>query len=349
MGISRKGIKVGVIGASGYTGAELLRLLALHEELELSVVTGHSSAGLEIRTLYPHLIQYNDLAFSSYEHSTEALEACDVLFLSLPHGEAAKVAMNLSGNQIVIDLSGDHRLVHPEAYNEWYGTTHPNPQSLSEWTYGIPELFRRSVQGSKRIANPGCYPTAVTLGIAPLVKARIIDSPINAVCISGTSGAGRTSAQEFQFSHAESNVRAYKITSHQHIPEIEQTLSALADTPVKVSFTPLVGPYTRGILATIIAYNSQAIDQKTLEDLYRHDYEHEPFIKLSHTPPELKTVRGSNCCVIHAVVDNRLNQVKVISVIDNLIKGAAGQAIQNANLALGLQENAYLPINGFYP
>jgi N-acetyl-gamma-glutamyl-phosphate reductase len=349
MASSLKRFKVGVIGASGYTGAELLRLIALHKNLELKVVTGHSSAGQGIRTVYPHLIQYNDATFTSYEQSTEELKACELLFLSLPHGEAAKVVMDLSGGQVLIDLSGDHRLTNPMAYEEWYGKSHPNPQSLSEWTYGIPELFRSSLQGSKRIANPGCYPTAVSLGLAPLVKAKIIDQQINAVCISGTSGAGRTSAQEFHFSHAESNIRAYKVTNHQHIPEMEQTLSKLAENTVEISFTPMVGPYTRGILATMTANLTQDINQKTLDDLYHHYYKNETFISVSNTLPELKAVRGSNCCVIHAVVDIRLNQVKILSVIDNLIKGAAGQAIQNANLVLGLPEDAYLPINGFYP
>lgn len=349
MGSNRKKIKVGVIGASGYTGAELLRLISFHDELDLTVVTGHSSAGFNIGSVYPHLIQYKDLCFSAYDQSRERLQECDVLFLSLPHGESAKVAIELSGDQMLIDLSGDHRLLHPQAYDEWYGKPHPDPGGLSQWTYGIPELFRSSIIASKRVANPGCYPTAVSLGLAPLIKAGMVESPLHAVCISGTSGAGRTSAPDFQFSHAESNVRAYKVTSHQHIPEIEQTLSALAATPVKISFTPIVGPYTRGILATTTAQLSNPISQKDITGIYDHSYGNEPFIRVVDTPPEVKTVRGSNCCLVCPVVDARLNQVKVVSVIDNLIKGAAGQAIQNANLMLGLPEVAFLPINGFYP
>lgn len=349
MGGSTRKISTGVIGASGYTGAELLRLIAAHDNLDLRVVTGHSSAGLSIRAVYPHLIQYGDLSFTSYEQSSEALKRCDLLFLSLPHGESAKVAGELSNEQLLIDLSGDHRLRNPSDYNDWYGKPHPNPDGLSQWIYGIPELFRSSLKTAKRIANPGCYPTAVSLGIAPAIKAGIIKSPIHAVCISGTSGAGRTSAQEFQFSHAESNVRAYKVTNHQHIPEIEQTLTNLATAPVKISFTPMVGPYSRGILASITADLSNAIDQKGVTSLYQQHYEHEPFVHVLENPPELKAVRGSNCCLIHVVVDSRLNQIKVVSAIDNLIKGAAGQAIQNANLILGLPESAYLPINGLYP
>lgn len=346
---NRKNVTVGVIGASGYTGAELLRLIASHDALNLKVVTGHSSAGLKLMAVYPHLIRYRDLSFTSYEESTEALKGCDVVFLSLPHGESARVAVELSEDQLLIDLSGDHRLLNPAAYDDWYGKPHPNPNGLSQWTYGIPELFRSSLKTSKRIANPGCYPTAVSLGIAPAINAGIIESPVHAVCISGTSGAGRTSTPEYQFSHAESNVRAYKITTHQHIPEMEQTLSMLTTTPVKVSFTPMVGPYTRGILATITAQLSKEIDQKSLTAIYEQYYEQEAFVHVLDSLPELKAVRGSNCCLMHAVVDTRLNQLKVVSAIDNLIKGAAGQALQNANLLLGLPEDAYLPINGFYP
>jgi len=347
--IYSKAIKVGVIGASGYSGAELLRLIAGHEGLDLTVVTGHSSAGLKVSSVYPHLPEYSNHIFESYEHSTQALQECQLLFLALPHGEAAKVAIEFSKAPLIIDLSGDHRLLSPIAYDEWYGKSHPNPTSLPDWVYGLPELFRSPIEGAKRIANPGCYPTAVALAVAPLIETKIIEPQITAVCISGTSGAGRTSAPEFQFSHSESNVRAYKLITHQHTPEIEQTLTTLTNTPVTVSFTPLVGPYTRGILATVTATLSQAISQKSLFDLYRTRYEHEPFVFVTDYAPDLKAVRGSNCCIVHPLVDQRLHQVKICSVIDNLVKGAAGQAIQNANIALGFPENIHLPLNGFYP
>jgi N-acetyl-gamma-glutamyl-phosphate reductase len=345
---------VGVVGASGYTGQELLRLISEHADLNLKVITGHSTVGVTVGNICNHLIEYSGLIFESFEQAKGKLYDCDLIFLSLPHCESAQVANELKDVAIIVDLSGDHRLKDATLYEGWYGKQHPYPSDLTNWVYGLPELFRADLKGATRIANPGCYPTVVTLSLAPLVARSVITtSIINAVCISGTSGAGRTASMEFQYSNAESNLRAYKVTNHQHIPEIEANLNRFvsgADRGVDVNFMPVVGPYSRGILANISATMKEIdLDQAGLMEIFQEAYRDEPFIRITSDLPSVKQVRGSNMVYISPVCDRRLGLVKVCAVIDNLVKGAAGQAIQNANIALGLTETRGLSRNGFYP
>ncbi|MCB0358449.1 MAG: N-acetyl-gamma-glutamyl-phosphate reductase [Bdellovibrionales bacterium] len=340
--------RVAIIGASGYTGAELLRLLAHHPACEVVVATGESQAGKRVGELYPHLARFGGLQLQSLGEAEDAIQDADVVFCGLPHGESASVLSKLT-NRLVIDLGSDFRLKDPAVYNEWYGRGHPCPEALDQWTYGLTELFRGEVRTAGRIANPGCYATAVTLAAAPVAKEGFVAGPIAVAAVSGLSGAGRTPQPSVHFSHAFEDVRAYKVGVHQHTPEIEAALARLGATESRVSLTTHLVPMTRGIHATVTFDLRRGTSSSDLVELFRATYANEPFVEVSDQPPATKSVRGSNRALLHAHVDSRCGRGIVLCVIDNLVKGASGQAIQNANCALGLEEGLGLSAEGLYP
>ena len=334
--------KIGIVGATGYTGVELLRLLATHPDVEISYVTSRSNQGTRVDTMFPNLRGFIDLDFS--DPSTDALAECDLVFFATPNG----VAMNhvpalLKANTKVIDLAADFRIKDVDIWSKWYGMTHACPELLSEAVYGMPELNREAVKGANLVANPGCYPTAVTLGLMPLVNAGLIDiKSIIADTKSGISGAGKQANVANLLSEAGESFKAYAVQGHRHQPEIAQTLSILADKQVGLTFVPHLLPIIRGIHATL--YATCLDDSIDLQSLYEEAYKDEPFADVlsAGSHPETRAVKSSNMCrmAIHKIPES--SQLVVLSVIDNLVKGAAGQAIQNMNLMLGFDETTAL-------
>lgn len=340
-------MRVGILGASGFTGGELLRLCASHPELEVVLAGAHTHVGREVRDLHPSLgAAYSSLSFS--RASASDLHGLDVAFLALPHGESQHLAGALVDKVgILIDLSADFRLRDPELYRIWYGDVHASPDLLSRFAYGLPELFRDQLQGASLIAAPGCYPTAAGLALAPLVRAGIVESRGVVVdAASGVSGAGRKLTQDSHFNSVDENFSAYGLIRHRHTPEIEQVTGA------EVLFTPHLAPMNRGILATCYSRPTAAASSLTTGEVLGvlHDaYAKEPFVVVSESPPATKATLGSNCAHLTARVDPRTGWVLSICAIDNLTKGASGQAVQCANIALGLEETVGLPIAGVYP
>lgn len=338
------GATIGIVGASGYTGAELLRLALAHPDLDPVLATSREFAGQPVRSVYPNLP--TDLAFT--ELDLDAAAGCDVVFLALPHGAAARTAAALHARGTrVVDLSADLRFDDAEVYPAWFGEAHPEPALLTDAVYGLPELHRDAIAGASLVANPGCYPTATILALLPFIEAGVIDpATIVVTAASGVSGAGRGANAGVHFSHVDSNVKPYGAPTHKHTPEIEQELSRIAGTSVTVTFLPLLVPMPRGLLATATATLTQQIDPGSILE---QRYADEPFIATTGTWPETKYASGSNLAFVHAVVDPRTNRLITACAIDNLGKGAAGQALQNANLMLGLDEAAGLGGGGIYP
>ncbi|NBO55851.1 MAG: N-acetyl-gamma-glutamyl-phosphate reductase [Actinobacteria bacterium] len=340
-----KPLKVGIVGASGYTGAELLRLLAGHPEMEVVYATGDSQAGTLASSLYPSLaVAYPNLVFAEYE--AESAEGLDVVFLGLPHEASLVVASQLFGKVgCIVDLSAAYRLKDASLYPQWYGFTHDQPDLLDKAIYGLPELYRSELVGAKLIATPGCYVTAASLALVPLVQSGLIatdDVIVDAA--SGVSGAGRTLKQGSLFCSVDEDFSAYGLLDHRHTPEIEQVTGAT------VLFTPHLAPMNRGILAT--CYAKPAADGLTtarvLAELARY-YKDEPFVSVRMTPPSTKATLGTNASHISARYDQRTNRVIVLCAIDNLCKGASGGAVQAANVAFGINETAGLTAVGMYP
>ena len=342
-----KGVRVsqvGVVGASGYTGAELVRLIESHPGLELSVATSREFDGRPIRDVYPNL--GTSVTYTALEPAV--LEDLDLVFLALPHGASMDLGARLvKAGVSVVDLSADFRLKDPGAYPEWFGADHTAPELLADWTYGLPELHRHAIAGARAVANPGCYPTAALLALAPLAKARAIDpASIVVSAASGVSGAGRGANAGVHFSHVDGSFKAYGYPRHKHTPEVEQELTALAGSPVTITFVPHLVPMPRGLLATCIATLEPGVDPVAIG---RAAYADEPFVRVVDVPPETKYTHGSNNCLISYVADPRAGRVIAVAAIDNLGKGAAGQAIQNANLMLGLDETTGLGGSAVYP
>ena len=336
--------KVGIYGASGYTGAELLRLCATHPDFDVAVATGDTQAGSAVASLYPSLAPaYGDLVFA--ESSPGAVDGVDLLFLALPHGKAQAVVPELRGLVgAVVDLSADFRLKDASLYPQWYGEEHHCPELLAEFVYGLPELFREQLVGSRLVAAPGCYVTAASLALTPLVRAGVIEATgVIVDAASGVSGAGRGLKHSSSFCTVDEDVTAYGLLDHRHTPEIEQVTGA------RVLFTPHLVPMNRGILATCYARPTGATSTEGLLDVLREAYDGEPFVVVSERSPSTKATLGSNSCHLTARFDERTGTVLVLSALDNLTKGASGQAIQCANLALGLPETSGLPQVGVYP
>jgi N-acetyl-gamma-glutamyl-phosphate reductase len=335
---------VAVLGASGYSGAELLRYIAGHGGLELVWATADSNAGRALSEVFPHLADAGDVVLQPTDPA--AVPAVDLAFLALPHGSAADTGRELVRRGVkVVDLSADWRLRDPAAYPQWYGRAHPHPDELGTWAYGLTELNRDAIRGSDRVANPGCYPTAALLALQPLVGDDVIaDDGIVVSAASGISGAGRKVEAAYLYTELEASFGAYRVGRHQHTPEIEQELGGL-----RVTFTPHLAPMTRGLLATCYANATAPAD--AIRDSLDRAYKGEPFVDVlgPGAQPQTKHVSGTNRAIVAADVDERTETVIVTCAIDNLGKGAAGQAVQNANLMLGLDETAGLGALAVFP
>ncbi len=344
-------IHTGIVGATGYTGSELLRLLVGHPEVEIVLVTSRSEAGRPVADLFPQLRGRLDLRFTAPD--IEALTGCDLLFFATPNGTAMKqVPELLAAGVRVVDLAADFRLKDPEEWERWYGMPHACPEFLAEAVYGLPEINRHLIPNARLVANPGCYPTAITLGFAPALAAQCIDPGwLIADAKSGVSGAGRSAAVATLMAEAGESFKAYAIQGHRHLPEIEQNLRGLqGPESVGITFVPHLLPMVRGIEATL--YAPLAADAGDIQALYEDFYRNEPFVDVlppgSH--PETRSVRGANLCriAVHRA-PGRGGTLVVSAVIDNLVKGAAGQAVQNLNLMYGLPETLGLEIMPLSP
>lgn len=344
-------IRAGVLGGTGYAGIETVRLLLRHPEVALTRVVSQTYAGKPLSEVYPNLMGVCDVVCSSLDVEDIAAN-CDVVFTALPHGASKEVipALYEAGLRI-IDLSGDFRYLDVAVYEKWYGEPHTDPELLKKSVYGLCELHREEIKTTRLVGNPGCYTTCSILGFAPLVKAGVVDNKSLIVdAKSGVTGAGRGLNLPNLFCECTETMKAYKIATHRHTSEIEQELSLLAGEELMLSFTPHLAPMKRGILATCYANLTGTYTDEELLNLYRKFYKDEPFVRIYNkgTLPEVKHIAGSNCVGIGLVVDERLNRVVVVSCVDNLIKGAAGQAVQNMNLLFGLPETTGLADPGQY-
>jgi N-acetyl-gamma-glutamyl-phosphate reductase len=345
-------LRIAIVGSSGYTGGELSRLLLQHPRAIITAVTSEKSAGQPLTAIFPHLVGLTRLICEPLDPAVIA-EKADFIFLALPHVTAQEAAFRFNAlGKKVVDLSADYRLSDPAVYEKWYEHRHQYPELLKLAVYGLPELHREKIQKALLIANPGCYPTSAILGLAPLVKNNAID--LNAIIIdskSGVTGAGRSPALAYHYPEVNEGLMAYKIGTHRHTPEIEQELGELAGKTIALSFTPHLIPLNRGILTTIYATLNSGTDTGRLSALYREFYENEPFIRVLDAGqfPNVRNVRGSNFCDIGVYVDPRTGRAVVVTAIDNLVKGAAGQAIQNMNLMAGFDETDGLRIAGLFP
>ena len=337
-------MKVGIIGASGYTGTELLRLCAGHPHFEVAAATADRHVGEAVGEHTPALrAAYPDLVYSPAE--ADALDGLSVVFLGLPHGASQDLVPSLVGRVgLVVDLAADFRLKDPALYPRWYGGAHGAPELLDRFVYGLPELFRAALEGADLVAAPGCYPTAAALALAPFTRAGAVEtSGIVVDAASGVSGAGRTATERLQFATVDENFTAYGLLDHRHTPEIEQSVGA------EVLFTPHLAPMTRGILATCYARPTGDLTTAAALALLHHAYEAEPFVVVGEEPPSTKATLGSNSAHLTARVDERTGWLVVLCALDNLVKGASGQAVQCANAVLGLPETTGLPLSGLFP
>ena len=341
-------IKVGIVGGTGYTGVELLRLLALHPNAELTVITSRGEAGLPVADMFPSLRAYVDLKFS--DPAQVDLSVCDVVFFATPNGIAMQQTRDLLAKGVrVIDLAADFRIKDIATWEKWYGMTHACPELVAEAVYGLPEINREKIKQAKLVANPGCYPTAVQLGFMPLLESGAIDPTfLIADAKSGVSGAGRKAEVHALLAEAGDNFKAYGVSGHRHLPEISQGLKAMAKKEVGLTFTPHLLPMIRGIHATLYAKLTKPVDlQKLFEERYANELFVDVLPKGSH--PETRSVRGSNQCRIAVHQPQGGDTVVILSVIDNLVKGAAGQAVQNMNIMFGFNETTGLDIVPLLP
>lgn len=334
-------IKVGIVGGTGYTGVELLRLLAAHPQVALQVITSRADANMPVSQMFPSLRGYVGLSFT---HPDAAhLEQCDLVFFATPNGIAMQqVRVLLDAGVKVIDLAADFRLQDIAAWEKWYGMVHACPDLVSEAVYGLPEVNRAQIKSARLVANPGCYPTAVQLGFIPLLEAGVIDTGrLIADAKSGVSGAGRKAEVATLFSEAADNFRAYGVAGHRHLPEIKQGLVNVTGNPVGLIFVPHLTPMIRGIHATLYGKLTREVD---LQKLFEQRYANEPFVDVmpAGSHPETRSVRGANCCRIAVHRPQGGDTVVVLAVIDNLVKGAAGQAVQNMNIMFGIPETTAL-------
>ncbi len=345
-------IKVGIVGGTGYTGVELLRLLAIHPDVELTAITSRGEAGMPVADMFPSLRGYVDLAFA--DPATANLNACDVVFFATPHGVAMSQAQALlAANVKVIDLAADFRLQDAAVFEKWYKMPHSCPDILTNAVYGIPELNREQIKSAQVIGNPGCYPTTVLLGLAPLLEQGLIDlsAPIIADSKSGVSGAGRKAEVATLFAESSDTMKAYGVAGHRHHPEIHAQLTQLAKADLQFIFVPHLIPMIRGMLSTIYVKLTGQARTVDLQALYEQRYQHERFVDVmpAGSLPETRSVRGSNQIriALHSQADT--GYLTLIVVQDNLVKGAAGQAIQNMNIMFGLPEAAGLQVVPLLP
>ena len=344
-------IKVSVLGATGYAGVELVRLLSSHKDVEITNLVSKSFAGKKLSEIYPNFSGVLDIELTDLDVEKVVKES-DVVFTALPHGASKEVIPELFKSGVkVIDLSGDFRYDDIEVYEKWYGEPHSSPEILKESVYGLCELHREKIKNASLIGNPGCYTTCSILGAVPLLKNNIVDE--DSIIIdakSGVTGAGRTTALDYSFCECTENMKAYKIATHRHTSEIEQELSKFASKNIMVSFTPHLVPLKRGILATIYANLTKDVTDEEIYNMYKEFYKGEQFVRVYEPGklPETNHVAGSNFIDIGFKVDKRLKRVIITSAIDNIVKGAAGQAVQNMNIMFGFSENEGLSNPGFY-
>jgi len=341
-------IEVGIIGGTGYTGVELLRLLAVHPQVGLCAITSRAEAGKGVAELFPSLRGHVDLAFATPDAA--GLERCDIVFSATPNGVAMKQARELLAAGVrLVDLAADFRLKDPSVWEKWYGMPHACPELLEEAVYGLPEVNRQRISKARLVANPGCYPTSVQLGFLPLVEAGVVDSDhLIADAKSGASGAGRKAELHLLLGEAADTMKAYAVAGHRHWPEIRQGLEAATGKKVGLTFVPHLVPMIRGIHATLYARLTRDVD---LQGLYESRYHDEPFVDVmpAGAHPETRSVRGANTCRLAVHRPQGADTVVVLSVIDNLTKGAAGQAIQNMNIMFGINEATGLSQPGLMP
>lgn len=337
-----------IIGASGYAGGELVRFLDAHPGFEVVFLGAHARSGMRLGDVHPHL-GGGDRILESFDVGRVA--GVDAVFLALPHGASAEPAMELLGaGTKVFDLGSDFRLDTPDRYIEAYGSAHPHPEQLGAWAYGIPELFGSDIIDAGAVAVPGCYPTSALLALGPLVRDGLIDpSGIIVDSMSGVSGAGRTMSDALHFGVIDESVKAYKVLAHRHQPEMERALDAIGTTSSSVLFTPHLVPMQRGILSTIYADSGAGVQLGDLESSLDTSYASSTFVSRTQSPPETRWVVGSNNAMISVHLDERSGRVVLLSAIDNLVKGAAGQAVQCANLVFGFDEGEGLPTTGWMP
>ena len=347
-----KKLKIGIVGGTGYTGVELLRLLAVHPHAELTAITSRGEAGLPVAEMFPSLRGYVDLVFS--DPASANLSACDVVFFATPHGVAMSQAQTLlDANVKVIDLAADFRLQNTSVFEQWYKMPHTCADILKDAVYGVPELYREQIKSAKVIGNPGCYPTTVLLGLAPLLEQGLIDfsAPIVADCKSGVSGAGRKAEVATLFAESSDNMKAYGVAGHRHHPEIHAQITQIAGKEAQFIFVPHLIPMIRGMLSTIYVKLSAKASSLDLQHLFEKRYANEQFVDVlpAGTMPETRSVRGSNQLRMALHKHNDTSYLTIVVVQDNLVKGAAGQAVQNMNIMFGLQENAGLEVVPLLP
>jgi len=342
-------IKIGVVGATGYTGVELLRLLAMHPNADVVAITSRTEAGRRVDDLFPSLRGHYEQQFT--DPNSDQLNDCDVVFFATPHGVAQEVAPNMLNKSIkIIDLSADFRIRDPILWEQWYGKAHICPELLDTAIYGLPEINRKQIKNATLIACPGCYPTSVLLGFKPLLESGLVNvDDLIANVASGVSGAGREAKVENLLAETSDSFKAYAVNGHRHLPEIEQGLKDIAGEPVKLTFVPHLLPIIRGIHSTLYAtLKVKGVDvQKIYEDCYRD----EPFVDVlpAGSHPQTRTVKGTNKCSISVFCPNDGDRVVILVVEDNLVKGASGQAIQNMNILFGLPENTALESPALLP
>lgn len=330
---------VGIIGATGYVGAELLRILLNHREVKVTALSSVSFKGQNINSIYKNFIDKTDLVCETID---DVLEKAEIIFTALPHGLSEEIAAKcIAEGKICIDLGADFRLSSEDEYKFWYERSFSHPELHKESVYGLPELNKEKIKKSKLIANPGCFPTSIELGLMPLLKNSLIETK-GIICDSksGATGAGRGLSLSSHFSELNENFAPYKVGAHRHTPEIEETLGVMADDEVTVTFTPHLLPINRGILSTIYCNPKEAVDLENLHKLYKDFYKDQPFVNILPLGETActKNVRYSNYCHISLHLNHRKDQIIVVSTIDNMLKGAAGQAVQNMNIVLGLDE-----------
>jgi len=349
-GLPMARIRVAIINVTGYVGADLARILVRHPNVEIRSVTGRSEVGKKVGEVFPHLSQL-DLTIESEPADV------DLVFCALPHKASAEAVIPLLKKGVrVVDTSADFRLKDPQEYQHWYECSHPSPDALSRAVYGLPELHYEEIRNAQLVANPGCYPTSAILALAPAVKAGIVEGPIIVDAKSGVSGSGRTLNLASHFSEVNENVAAYGLKGHRHLPEISQELNALSKLgPLSLTFLPHLIPMTRGMLSSCYSRLNTGVTPRAenaeaeIRAMYKAFYAKSPFVQVVDYPPQTKYTLGSNMCLVHPAVDQRTGTLIVISCLDNLVKGAAGQAIQNMNIMMGFPEASGIDMLPLYP
>ncbi len=344
-------IKVSIIGVTGYAGIELLRLLNEHPYVEIDQLISHSNAGEKLSNVYPQFTGIDERDLEKYD--LNILKDSDLIFSALPHGVAQDIVAELIENGLrVIDLSGDYRYRNKEIYEKWYGLKHNHPHLLKQSVYGLVEVKRKEIKSAQLVANPGCYPTGSLLALLPVIKQGIINrESIIIDAKSGVSGAGRSLSRICHFTEADESIKAYKIAEHRHVSEIEAKLAETINRDIKLSFTPHLIPMKRGILSTIYLDAKEEIEEKNLARIYRDFYKNSQFVQILPRDilPDTKYVAGTNYCHLGIYVDKRLQRIILVSAIDNLGKGAAGQAVQNMNVMFGFAETEGLKTTAVFP